>query len=41
MLSTYSNAVQYIYSDRELCNILLYIATLDATFVFDLIYHIS
>ena len=39
MLSAYTNAVQYVYSDRELYSILLYISTLDANFIFDLIYH--
>jgi len=41
MLTAYSNAIEYVYTDRELCSILLYISTLDASFLFDLIYHLS
>lgn len=37
----FSNAVQYIYTDREFCSILLYIATLDASLLIDLVYHFS
>lgn len=39
MLTAYSNAIEYVYTDRELCSILLYIATLDANFLFDIVYH--
>lgn len=33
----YHNAINYIYSDIELRNILLYISSLETQFVFDMI----
>lgn len=38
-MNSYHNALQYVYTDNELCKVLLYISTLDANFLFDIVYH--
>ena len=38
-MNSYHNALQYVYTDKELYSILLYLATLDASFIFDIVYH--